>query len=143
MTTKKLFYTCPIEAAYMSKNFGVKLMTPDGRLLFLSNDVLRNLWYWGADYGSRALIPEDNQYVHPDSLHIFKPKGGDVIFTDGRNINLKEGELAFDKNYGEIFNEYPVEDNTHDIKYEQNSPNDTWFVVNRGRPFFMPQIENK
>jgi len=70
----KLYYDCPIKAAYMAKEFGAKTVCPDGldepdTMTALINDM--------AD----PEIAPDKYYIHPDSLYIFEPKVGDVIIT--------------------------------------------------------------
>jgi len=77
----KLYYTSPLEAAYMAKEFGVKLRTWE-----LDNGVHPKRWrYWDADdksltedYSKGCCSPEIE--VDPDSYHIFDKKIGDVLY---------------------------------------------------------------
>lgn len=64
----KLYYDCAIQAAYMAKEFGVRLCNKHGETI---NLVLVHM--------------DDNERIniHPDSLHIFKPQVGDLIELDG------------------------------------------------------------
>jgi len=57
--TKRLYFTCPIKALYMMKEFGVKFSGED--LVF-------------TDFDQKKPI-----YIAPESEHIFEPKKGDVF----------------------------------------------------------------
>lgn len=70
---KKLYYDCPLEAAYMAKNFGVEIYTiwkrKDGdRKQTHDKEKLRDLDCYATPY-----------YIEDDSLHIFEPQVGDLV----------------------------------------------------------------
>jgi hypothetical protein len=78
--TQKLYYSCPLEAAYMAKNFGVK--------------------FNGADYETLCLLASDNYkldadfFVLPDSLSIFEPQVGDTVFNGEIHYDIEQLQTA-------------------------------------------------
>jgi len=60
----KKYYDCPLEAAYMAKNFGIECVDDNGKLwsndclIYVMEDVFAGLF-------------DEKIYIHPDSLHIF------------------------------------------------------------------------
>jgi len=97
------YYDCPLEAAYMAKNFGVELMASineeiyKGKKRWFRPDikpVAGFVHYYryerGQDYydilsdfrGGReqfGYTKPERFTVHPDSLHIFEPQVGDIV----------------------------------------------------------------
>jgi hypothetical protein len=69
--TRKLFYTCPIEAAYMAKNFGVKFHS-------FSTNIEDNYHYETAEEILEYFNPI-NYTVSSDTLSIFEARDGDVV----------------------------------------------------------------
>jgi hypothetical protein len=73
-----MYYDCPIEAAYMVKNFGVKFQVyPYGQA------VLSDFSYDTLTHHLESCL-EDKEvrwkyYIHPDNLSIFEPRIGDLI----------------------------------------------------------------
>ena len=64
MTDKKLYYTDPLAAAYMSREFGIKIYA--NQKCTCSYEQPRDI---AGD------VP--NFYIHPDDCHIFEPQVGD------------------------------------------------------------------
>lgn len=75
----KLYYDCPIEAAYMAKNFGAKLrlelIDAETGIIDLQQFPITSWHTLTSLFGTTGLSPYF--YIHPDSLHIFKPQEGD------------------------------------------------------------------
>ena len=83
----RMFYDCPIKAAYMGKYFGVKLkcLVPDWKgdnewKSFNKVDLEDPNLQPGLDIGEalEALEKVKKIYVHPESEHVFLPKEYDV-----------------------------------------------------------------
>lgn len=74
--TKRLYYTCPIQALYMQLNFGVGLYfeTKDGDVDFNPQEYADNVDLWLSGYNGRTKI-----YVENESEHILEPKEGDIV----------------------------------------------------------------
>lgn len=85
----KYFYDCPIKAAYMAKEFGVKL-TLDGKLILAD-------WVVPLNIANTYHDGKVNFYVTKESEHIFKSKIGDLVIFDP-----KETEPVYKNDKGEI-----------------------------------------
>lgn len=88
MKDKKLYYTDPLAAAYMAREFGVKLQG-------ILNEKIVNIHQTNPDdaefwtEGSEEVEPDGSEsvnsylgkqfYIHPDSYHIFEPQVGDLL----------------------------------------------------------------
>jgi hypothetical protein len=83
--TKRLFFTCPIQALYMQLNFGVGLYfeTKNGDVDFNPQEYADNVDLWLSGYNGRTKI-----YVESESEHIFEPKEGDVVKKDALDQGL-------------------------------------------------------
>ncbi len=44
--SKRLFFTCPLKAAYMAKEFDVKFTDEDGDKIFVHNNIAQGIWMW-------------------------------------------------------------------------------------------------
>lgn len=98
----RLFYTCPLEAAYMSKAFGVQICSysnvpdPDGDefeseldrytelFVDLDHDIQGVFINDSASSHARIVgnpfsVTSPHYHIHPDSLPIFEPQMGDVV----------------------------------------------------------------
>ncbi|QDP62904.1 MAG: hypothetical protein Unbinned5081contig1002_9 [Prokaryotic dsDNA virus sp.] len=80
----KLYYADPLSAAYMAREFGVKMYIE-------GSNVELNSWNdFFVEYGGGTIDAfSDEFYVHPDSYHIFEPQVGDV-FEDANHRILKK-----------------------------------------------------
>jgi len=69
----KAYYKCPLQAAYMNKNFGVKCVYDD--------EVMD--WWEYLEYISqlenRRTLEKLKLPIHPDSMSVFEPKIHDII----------------------------------------------------------------
>ena len=100
----KLYYDCPIEAAYMAKNFGVKFVLNKDNNPNNFNDYQNAVQRATNELLSKSHnLPIEKSYlyfyIHPDSLYIFEPIEGDLIVLlnngvgaiefFGKNTNIK------------------------------------------------------
>jgi len=70
-----MYYDDPLAAAYMAREFGVEYYTyPDGS----DKDDPINC----DEFKDHGVCLSDNStfYIHPDSLHIFNPRRGDLVY---------------------------------------------------------------
>lgn len=85
MEAKKLYYTDPLKAAWMAREFGVVFISS------CTDDTLD----WENDFCE--VSPQgwncSKLYIHPDSLSIFEPMEGDVGESeDGQLVEFRKGE---------------------------------------------------
>jgi hypothetical protein len=132
---KKLYYTDPLQAAYMSREFGVKWKERDGRILADDNNYNTVIFHHGR------------YSVHPDSYHVFEPQVGDIIkHNEMGNLNtgtIEQIKRETNEDYDEkeewervdIFMSWDVKnDYTLDVEIEQ-------IIQRDGKPFFNPEVE--
>lgn len=81
MAKARLFYTCPISAAYMAKYHGIK---------FTLGDTLRSACECIGNSG------RDGGEFWVANPNIFKPKIGDTIFSHGYDGDLDCGTVIVD-----------------------------------------------
>ena len=115
----KLFYTDPLKAAFMAREYAVKFK--DGDSFQSAIEVANNA----------SLHPNIGFYIHPDSLSIFEPKEYDIVTAEFED-KVAIGEMA---NYGQIFHIYGI---------LMSSEYDSASIIQRdGKVFFMPERENE
>lgn len=104
---KKLYYTCPIQALYMIKEFGVEFVYENGDGIV----NLQNLELF-AVFDIKSLIDDFKNfgkiYVVKESEYIFEPKQGDmgiesnnlvkIIMRNGKQFFMPEQEIIDNKN---------------------------------------------
>jgi hypothetical protein len=115
----RYFYTDPLAAAWMAKHFGMKFNEGLPTVEFSSDPVGRNM--------TAVLVTVDDLFprfhVHPDSLHLLKPRVGDST-SDG----------TVDENMGEL--------QVHHIyEYYSEIDGDTRIIQRDGKPFHWPEVE--
>ena len=118
---EKLYYTDPLAAAYMAREFGIRL----------EGDIK---WYNCADWASKSLADDRNNeiYIHPDSYHIFEPKMGDIVEWDGLMFGIVIGKDESDDTIG-------VQHGESDV---YTIPSEELGIIQRNnKPFFNPQKE--
>jgi hypothetical protein len=72
---KRFFYTDPLAAAWMAKQFGMCFYPdPDGDTFSAHEFHLSEKGFYG-DWNMDAIL-----YIHPDSLHLLDPKVGDLAW---------------------------------------------------------------
>ena len=123
----KKYYDDPLIAAYMCREFGVKvclLNTESPDPLFSLSDLA-----YAIKVQSMGVVIKENYYIHPDSLHIFEPQVGDLITQDGDSFCHKVVSVGD--------NEQPVCFYTG-VLYE---PYWSDIIQRNGKHFFMPMDE--
>lgn len=73
----KYYYSCPLSAAYMAKNFGMRFLL-EGEEFDEWGAEIRDLW---PDFGEDTAI---KYHIHPDSLHLLEPRPGDLVICDDK-----------------------------------------------------------
>lgn len=139
---KKLYYTDPLAAAYMAREFGVEFIPNvrgyshaviDLTLRGDNNEIVAWLMVdgeldgWNRRIGE-ALKPGEKIYIHPDSYDIFEPKVGD-LYTDS---NLLPSGL-----YGSVVTETDYA--THAFKEDF----DGRIIQRDNKPFFWPEVDDE
>ena len=138
----KLYYTCPIRAAYMSKEFGVKIQST-------FCDTLRD-----EDQGETIVaqtvdcVLEAPYYVHPDSLPIFEPQVGDVLrlyfHTPEQDDAAGAVMTGFYWGGGEVITWFRNPGDGSIDRQVQKIDDHQWRIIQRqGNPFFWPETEQE
>jgi len=90
----KLYYTDPLAAAYMAREFGVKFAnnnsdSPARMDIITTFSSMDNHVSTIVDCCGIEVDLSDNEeiYIHPDSLHIFEPMDGDIGLDTHRIAN--------------------------------------------------------
>ena len=129
---KKYYYTCPIQALYMNKEFGVNFSEAHGAnhadKFFQINETQL------CDFATKAI--EDFRgieqiYVAPESEHIFEPKEGDLG-------QMKAVGARFIVKYNESSKEWKE---WHCGGYYSDK-NGSDIIMRDGKQFFNPKEEN-
>lgn len=76
--TTKYYYNCPIKAAYMAKEFGVKMYSPETEE-YIEAELCISDYLWAASNPDDDMNYQPPFYIHPDSLEIFEPREGDIV----------------------------------------------------------------
>ena len=114
---KRMFYTCPIKAAYMSHKFGVITYVE----LSIESEIYDKYFIKNWNHRELKLDPKeehycDKYYVAKESEKIFKFKGSDLV---------KYGFDSID-----FYNKISQKNSVYEIIYRDN------------KQFFMPEVEN-
>jgi hypothetical protein len=128
--SKRYYYTCPIKALYMMKEFGVKFECKDA-----NGDVYDfQEWYLNSNNISELSLELENFpiciYVKKESEHIFKPRNYDLAgFTRDDGISTiaqyDEAKKAFINGSFRILKKYNPK-----------------IIIRDNKQFFMPEVEN-
>lgn len=113
---KKMYYTDPLKSAWMVREFGVQYGQKNmaGDIVYIYRKI------GNQEYKASQHILESNMYyIHPDSLHIFEPKVGDIVFTG-------------DNDYMEI---------TYDVAMFRERHGISKIIQRDNRAFFTPEVE--
>ena len=145
----KKFYTDPLAAAYMAREFGVKFTDADGDEIRCANNIAKGLWSWiykgesKSDWiyysGTPIKLPcgkitEDvKYYIHPDSYYGFRPMPGDVIYRTPRRSDKESHGLIVCKPRSCSHWESRIKENKDDIKIFQRN----------NKTFFWPESEEE
>lgn len=79
--TKRKYYNCPIKAAFMAKEFGVKFETLKGFKIEMDIDYNAIWWDYHTAKGDTEVYQAKCFYVTEESEKIFKPKHDDLGLT--------------------------------------------------------------
>ena len=113
----KYYYTCPIKAAYMAKEFGIII-----GMIVGSSEIIRCSKDWENVVNYRC----GNMYVAPESKHIFEPEAGDIFSY---------------KMFGKVAT-YILPEN-QDGKEWVKEANEIQIIMRAGKQFFMPEVEKE
>ena len=108
--TKRLYFTCPIKALYMMKEFGVKFECKSEETVIIDeieqeDPTFYDFADWGVDAESIADLLESFKndypkkiYVAPESEHIFEKTTNDICQRVGNScqIILREDKQFFE-----------------------------------------------
>ena len=140
---RRAYYTCPLQAAYMAKEFGVKsrihkygdkFWDAGGEERFeYSDDPELIVDLWIEDY------PEERG-IHPDSMAVFEPMVGDLVTGTARYMDNKSDFCS------------GVYNTAADVGWQIEEFNGRVFgrdvsnlriIQRQGKPFFWPQWEEE
>jgi hypothetical protein len=82
---KRYYYDCPIEAAYMAKNFGMEFQDEndwDAEVIIHDKDAGFLYSRGTEEMASKEMYIGEKIYVHPDSLPILEPQPKDKVGND-------------------------------------------------------------
>mgnify|MGYP003335726184 CR=1 FL=1 len=125
MTKKQYYYTCPIKALYMMKEFGVRVYV---KLENKDSEII-NFYTFKDYFNMKSLLSYCKIYVAQKSNHIFQPKNGD----------LAEKLYHFYEFNGKKWREVGT-DSESNITYPK-SKYANYIVMRCDRPFFSPKVE--
>jgi hypothetical protein len=135
--TKRLYFTCPIKALYMAKEFGVKFcrfMTykDNPKVIYDSSDEITT--NDPQDYMYRLLeyLMLKNVSVDPESEHIFEPTHEDQGIIIGRS----EMVLVYYYKINDIRKWYTIDEIERVEKGEKCE-----IVLRNGKQFFAAEVE--
>lgn len=130
----KYFYTDPIAAAFMVREYGVEVTANKeggGQTEPITWDLL-----WAIET-IRSEEDYERYYVHPDSHHIFEPQVGDFYQDEDPNgISIERITKVdkIDKTY-EATSDYGNDAHWY---YGEELPK---IIQRNGNPFFAPEVE--
>jgi len=120
--TERLYFTCPIKALYMMKEFGVGFILEDEEKLrsFLGVGLSEE-----KETFEEKLRIKSKYFIAKESEHIFEPKKGD----EGRWVRPIGAHYA--NHNGEQWVSAGIE------------PNPPKIIMRDNKQFFMPEVENE
>lgn len=143
---KKFFYSDPLAAAWMAKHFGMKFVFQGvcaadsftAQNGYMAEVTIREMQQTGGMGDSPAYIRIDfgdweipkKHYIHPDSLHLLRPKLWDIIAYPSKADKNKEFRLCH-----QLTNSAVVDA----AEYTWHST--TQIIQRNGTPFFWPESE--
>lgn len=133
----KLYYTDPLKAAWMAREFGVELQE-------ITPASIKNI----IDFELINPNETGQWYIHPDSYSIFQPKVGDLYRDcDGWYFTILE-EVDYEALPDHVSSHFILIEMIMDT-CDVGSPEFQWFLENcqiverDDRAFFMPEVENE
>lgn len=139
MTAPRMFYTDPLKAAWMERDYGVKLTTKGDLPLVNVGIGMASESHMGFIYH------QPPYYVHPDSEHIFQPQVGDIVV-----FSADDGSLCVDaveQVYFDGDESYPYTGDSGTV-IQLCASHPDWLharkariIQRNGKAFFMPENE--
>lgn len=126
----RMYYTDPLKAAWMAREFGVKyhdtLISPVELTVPDLMDEIRDNLVDGTAF--------DNLYIHPDSYSVFEPQEGDVVTVS--NLVATIGSIS-DKTtiWGKMVSGKGVRASFYDSAIDNT-------IQRNNKAFFMPEVED-
>ena len=141
---KKLYYTDPLAAAYMAREYAVKF-----QVLAPKGDGFG--WYDFAPDWKPFAMQDSKFYVHPDSLSVFEPQVGDLI-TDYERVSITDkADKEFPNKFcitktDELFDltclyQFILTEENYDNAWSCNHWGGQKIIQRDGKPFFWPESE--
>lgn len=118
----RLYYDCPLKAAYMVKHHGMRFQVDDGGTL---NTIVVGMEHLTQSVSGRF-------YIHPNSLHLLEPQAGDIYISQDTVCQIKELDRG-------IITEITVEWECRD-RYPANKF-DGKIIFRSGKAFHWPESE--
>lgn len=130
----RYYYSCPLQAAYMAKEFGMRILaTHHGEQIDTHGNCIA---YCEHEFGWESPF-----YIRPDSQHLLHPKRGDLVlatYTKESSFVYRHVTMVCDRYYlvGGFPDQYGYPD------YINNGDRKILKVIQRnGKPFFWPEVE--
>lgn len=127
----KLYYTNPLAAAVMAKEFGVQY---SNKFLY-GGEIGYNIENQGG-FGEDI----DKFYIHPDSYHIFEPQEGDIILA----LEEKAKKITSDEECKNLYGGLQDDEVLRKTTFEK------WLIIGddkiiqrNDKPFFTPEREDE
>jgi hypothetical protein len=131
--TKRYYYTDPIKAAYMAKEFDVKFEDVDGDKIICSNNIASALWQW--------VYEDSSKYYSGDAKKL----------DDGRIVELhkfyvaKESEDILQLKKDDYFISSEPYDGDDSVLQSDSPEYDSicckQIIIRHNKQFFMPEVE--
>lgn len=125
----KFYYTGPLAATYMAREFGVKFRCSEGKYEL---KPLSQAFYYEDSKGTYRGVKTDRAYIHPDSLPVFEPKMMDMVDY----YKLLLGATGPDSELVQMRTDTALG------KHSMRNSLYHWKIIQRnGKPLFWPIIE--
>jgi hypothetical protein len=125
----KMYYTDPLKAAWMCREFGVKFQTEHGELM-----EYHHPFGWNSETESIGNMFQ-RFYIHPDSLALFQPKIGDWV----QIINKATRNHGWIRHYTKSIAAHEK----HGAYIRERFKNNNLRIIQRNnKAFFTPEVDN-
>lgn len=126
---KRYYYTCPLQAAYMAKEFGMIFFTPE------DEEYNEEIYADGNVECAFEFDGVERLYIHPDSVHMLEPKTGDVITSLVTEYGYVVPSRIAEIQNGNLYSKSC--DGRKWIPYGGKSR----IIQRNAKPFFWPEVE--
>ena len=124
----KLYYDDPLQAAWMAREFGAILFSPEDK----EKDYEEEFYSWESILELWEFDNLDCVYIHPDSPSIFEPELDDLVEWHGLMFGLVIGENKDD----EVIGIQHGESDVYTVSKEECR-----IIQRDNKAFFMPKTE--